>query len=49
MVVIKMEEEIRIEIEKLKQMIENKQGKEEIEQQRKKLDSKLKEYLNKIG
>ena len=44
-----MEEEIRIEIEKLKQMIENKQGKEEIEQQRKKLDSKLKEYLNKIG
>ena len=48
MVVIKVEEEIRKEIEKLKDMIENKEKIEKIENQRKKLDEKLKQYLDKI-
>lgn len=43
-----MEEEIRKEIEKLKDMIENKEKREKIENQRKKLDEKLKQYLDKI-
>ena len=43
-----MEEEIRKEIEKLKGMIENKEKREKIENQRKKLDEKLKQYLDKI-
>ena len=43
-----MEEEIRKEIEKLKDMIENKEKIEKIENQRKKLDEKLKQYLDKI-